>query len=79
MRAQGRRNMEEDEAWTDNWVRDGEGKIKTKRVTLDRIVDDSSRLYPPVNVRNLNQTVIHCTGQHAHWNIPYHYLYLLHH
>ena len=58
MKAQARRNMEEDEAWTDNWVRDGEGKIKTKRVKLDRIVDDSSRLYPPVNVRNLNQTVI---------------------
>ena len=30
MKAQARRNMEEDEAWTDNWVRDGEGKIKTK-------------------------------------------------
>ncbi len=29
MKAQARRNMEEDEAWTDNWVRD-EGKIKRK-------------------------------------------------
>ena len=30
MKAQAKRNMEEDEAWTDNWVRDDEGKIKRK-------------------------------------------------